>query len=220
MADLPFHRNLWGLSVLCLLRERSMHPYEMQRLIRQRKNDEFLELKRGSLYHAIARLVKGGLIEPMETQREGKRPERTLYRITDSGLKELFVWLQELLVHPARESMQFFAALSYLVHLPPGDVAGLLETRAGVLEVEVAHLDATLDQLVPKIGRLFLLEADYWRAIRRAELAWVRSLIGDLKTGSVTWDVEAIFRALRGEQDPHSVAPTESKAPKKKGKSG
>ena len=34
-----------------------MHPYELQRLIRQRKKDDFLDLKRGSLYHNIERVA-------------------------------------------------------------------------------------------------------------------------------------------------------------------
>ena len=52
------YRNLWALTVLCLLREAPMHPYEMQRLIRERKKDDFLDLKRGSLYNSIARLER------------------------------------------------------------------------------------------------------------------------------------------------------------------
>src|SRR5262245_5422301 len=119
------HRNLWALSVLCLLRERPMHPYEMQRVIRQRRNDEFLGLKRGSLYHAIRRLEQGGFITPVETQRDGRRPERTVYRITEQGQVEIRAWLRELIAKPGRDSNQFFAALSYLPHLPPEDVAEL-----------------------------------------------------------------------------------------------
>ena len=46
-------------------------PYEMQRLIRQRKKDDFLDLKRGSLYNSIARAQRAGLIEPVQTTREG-----------------------------------------------------------------------------------------------------------------------------------------------------
>ena len=67
-------RNVWGLTVMCLLRERPMHPYEMQKLIHERKKDEFLDLKRGSLYQNIGRLERG-LIANLETTREGKRPE-------------------------------------------------------------------------------------------------------------------------------------------------
>src|SRR5690242_2922629 len=75
------HHNLWSLTILCLLRAGTMHPYEMQRLIREWHKDEFLDLKRGSLYHAIERLRRAGLIDVVETTREGRRPERTVYRL-------------------------------------------------------------------------------------------------------------------------------------------
>jgi DNA-binding PadR family transcriptional regulator len=181
------YRNLWGLTVLCLLRERPMHPYEMQRLIRQRKNDNFLDLKRGSLYHAIERLEKAGLIEVVATSREGRRPERTTYRLTEEGGREVLAWLRELLANPARDSVQFFAGLSFLAHLSPEDALEQLEARAGLLQGEVASMDAVLPTLSAQIGRLFLVEAEYAQAMRRAELAWVRSLADDIRAGRLTW---------------------------------
>src|SRR5262245_47080897 len=89
--------NLWSLTVLCLLRARPMHPYEMQRLIREWHKDEFLDLKRGSLYHAIERLRGAGLIDPVKTSREGRRPERTVYRLTAGGEQAVLDWLGEML---------------------------------------------------------------------------------------------------------------------------
>src|SRR6478672_3819520 len=132
------YRNLWSLTVLCLLRGRPRHPYEMQRLIREWKKDVFLDLKRGSLYHSIGRLQRAGLIEPVRTTREGRRPERTVYRITAAGEQELLAWLRELLANPARDATQFFAGLSFLGHLPPADALEQLDARAGLLEAEVA----------------------------------------------------------------------------------
>ena len=80
--------GLWEIAVLALLRERPMHPYEMQRLLKERHTEDLLPLKRGSLYHAIDRLVKSGLIEAVETTREGNRPQRTTYRLADGGEAE------------------------------------------------------------------------------------------------------------------------------------
>src|SRR5258708_25639756 len=91
------HRNLWSLTVLCPLRVRPMHPYEMQRLIREWHKDEFLDLKRGSLYHAIEQLRRAGWIDPIETSREGRRPERTVYRLTEVGDREELRLLRALL---------------------------------------------------------------------------------------------------------------------------
>ncbi len=191
MSD-AIYRNLWALTVLCLLRLRPMHPYEMQRLIREWKKDDFLDLKRGSLYHAIGRLQRAGLIEAVATSREGRRPERTTYRLTDAGEQEMRSWLHELLANPARDSTQFFAALSFLPNLTPADALEQLETRVRLLEGEVAGMDMALRTMVPQIGRLVMLEVEYALAVRRAELEWVRSLADDLRAGRLTWDPEAL----------------------------
>ena len=185
-------RNLWQLTVLCLLRQEPLHPYEMDRRIREWHKDEVLDLKRGSLYHAIRRLHQDGLIEPLETIREGKRPERTVYRLTPAGEREVLSWLRELLREPIHEPNQFMAALSYLGHLPPDDATRQLENRCCRLEAAVTELDQVLERMVPLLGRLLLLEVEYARAMRQAELAWVRGLTEELRNGNCTWDPEAV----------------------------
>src|SRR6516165_12364733 len=156
MSQSKQQHNLWALTVLGLLRVRPMHPYEMQRLIRQWHKDEFLELKRGSLYHAIERLRNQGWIDVVEITRDGRRPERTVYRITEAGERQMRAWLQEMLAKPVREPTQFFAALSFLPHLTPEDVQAQLQERTNLLREEIAGLDVVLKTMVPKIGRLVL----------------------------------------------------------------
>jgi DNA-binding PadR family transcriptional regulator len=187
-------RNLWSLTVLCFLRERAMHPYEMQRLIRQRHKDDFLDLKRGSLYHAIERLERAGLIAVVETSREGKRPERTVYRLTEEGERELLDWLRELLAKPICETSQFVAAVSYLAQLAPEDARDQLSERAGRLEMTLVSFDAILQNLHVRLPRVFLLKAEYMRAMIQAELQWVRSLIEEIGTGRLSWDPETLCR--------------------------
>ena len=193
-AEKPRRRDLWALTVLCLLRIRPMHPYEMQRLIRDWHKDEFLDLKRGSLYHAIERLRKAGLIDPIETSREGRRPERTVYQLTEAGERHVCEWLKQLLAVPMREPTQFFAALSFLPHLTPEIVQAQLEERTALLKSEIASLKMVLETMVPKIGRLVLVEVEYAQAMREAELAWVKSLLEDLRTGKLTWDPAIVCR--------------------------
>jgi DNA-binding PadR family transcriptional regulator len=171
-----------------------MHPYELQRRIRDWHKDEFLDLKRGSLYHAIERLHRQGAIEPVETTREGRRPERTVYRLTETGQRQMLQWLEEMLAKPLREPTQFFAALSFLPHLTPENVQTQLKQRTALLEEEIVELDAVLKTMTPQIGRLVLIEVEYARAMRQAELAWVRSLQKELETGTLRWDPEAVRR--------------------------
>ena len=180
------YRNLWALTVLCLLHERPMHPYEMQRLIRQRHNDAFLDLKRGSLYHAIERLERAGLIEVVETSREGRRPERTVYRLTESGRVKLDAWMSQLIAEPVKEYPQFEAALSLLPVLHPDKVVTLLHTRIRILEKEIAEVRVLLDA-ASKAGlpRLLLIEGEYHLVQRETELAWVQNLAGELEAGTL-----------------------------------
>ncbi len=193
------HSSLWELAVLCLLHEGAMHPYEMQSLIRSRHKDEVLVLKKGSLYHAIGRLERASLIEAQEVSRNGKRPERTTYKITTNGEQELLRWLQQLIATPAREPSQFMASLSFLVTLPQQKALTQLEHRVELLEKEIAGLNQRL-QNAPSAMQIHLLEIEYLCAMRKAELHFVRSLVRDIQSGALTWNLQEILEAIRAER--------------------
>ena len=91
--------NPLALAVLACLTERPMHPYEMAATMRTRGQDASIRLNYGSLYGVVETLLKRGLIEEQEVVREGRRPERTVYRITDDGRAEVDDWMAELLGH-------------------------------------------------------------------------------------------------------------------------
>src|SRR5216684_7633139 len=185
-------RTLWSLAVLSLLRERDMHPYEMQRQMHIRHTDDLLGLKRGSLYHAINQLQRDGLIESIETSREGRWPERTVYRLTADGEEELLTWLRDLISIPVREPSQFTTALAHVSHLAPQDALHQLQMRAINLEATSAALHAVELGVGELVGRPAVLEVEYARALLEAELGWVRSVIDDLHVGNLSWNVENI----------------------------
>jgi len=126
------------------------------------------------------------LIEARETVREGKRPERTVYAITPLGVRELTDWLSELVSTPAKEYLQFDAALSLLPGLPPDDALELLRLRSHALELKLKQSEAT-HELVRDQGlpRLFMLENEYGDALLRAELDFVHTLITDLENNKL-----------------------------------
>jgi len=193
----PPEYGLWELAVLCSLRESPMHPYEIRRLLQERHKTELLALKPGSLYHAINRLLRAGLIEAVSTERKGRRPERTTYRITGAGGKALLHWLRRMIAVPRPEPSEFMTAVSFLIHLAPQEAALQLEHRAAILEGAVAQIELGMSLLVERVTRVNLLEEEYLRAMRRAELKWVRGLLGELRSGSLSWDLEAILAQVR-----------------------
>src|SRR5207248_7717202 len=89
-----------ALSVLELLDEESMHPYEMASRMRTRHHDEFIRLNFGTLYHTVNMLERNGWIQPLEREKEGRRPERTIYKLSESGREVLIGTLGELLRQP------------------------------------------------------------------------------------------------------------------------
>jgi DNA-binding PadR family transcriptional regulator len=185
---MPAHSrsNPLALAVLICLAERPMHPYEVATTLRQRHKHESVRLNYGSLYAVVAALEKRGLIEPRETRRAGRLPERTVYSLTDAGLIETHDWLTELVSTPVKDYTSFEAALSFLPALPPGDVAGLLRERAELLEGELvrAHASRELAQK-QQVPRLFWVEAEFRTILREAELSYVRQLIREIESGTL-----------------------------------
>jgi DNA-binding PadR family transcriptional regulator len=190
-------RTLWSLAVLGLLRESAMHPYEMQRHLHHRHTDELLALKRGSLYHAISQLQRDGFIEPVETSREGRWPERTVYRLTADGQDELMDWLRDLLSTPVREPSEFVAALAHILHLDPADALEQLQMRVVNLEASIAAWQAVERGVGERIGRGSILELEYARTLAQAELAWVGSVIDDLRAGKLNWNQDRINNPIK-----------------------
>lgn len=178
--------NPLALAVLAHLYERPMHPYEISSTLRERRKEESIRLNYGSLYSVVESLQKRGLITTQETVREGRRPERTVYAITEAGVTELYDWLSDLVAQPVQEFTQFEAALSLLPVLAVEDAVTLLESRlrAQVLDkqTKVGWMERSRELGFP---RLFQIEAEYKMALLSAEIEYIRTLIAELKAGTL-----------------------------------
>ncbi|HEV2780064.1 MAG TPA: PadR family transcriptional regulator [Actinophytocola sp.] len=177
--------NPLALAVLSLLVEKPMHPYEMSSTLRERAKEASIKLNYGSLYSVVESLQRHGFIEVHETVREGRRPERTVYEITEAGRTELVDWLSELFAVPVKEYTQFEAALSLMPVLSPDSVVRLLQTRRTRLEAEIVGTQAVIDEMARQgLPYMFAIEADYVVELRRAELAFVERLITQISDGT------------------------------------
>ena len=192
--------NPLALAAMALLYERPMHPYEMVTLMRERGKHESVRLRYSSLYSVVGALEREELIVARETVREGRRPERTIYGITDAGREEFLTWLRELLREPVKEYTQFAAGLSFLPGLPPEEAVALLEERVRYLEEETkemrAHLEGVMEHY--NLPRLFLVESEHELMLREAELGWVRKIVEEIEAGALG-DLSA-WRSLHTER--------------------
>lgn len=200
-APRPLPRTPIALSVLNLLNEEPMHTYEMRLKMRERGHDRAFRFKESSVYDTVDQLARREYIEQVEVSREGRRPERTVYAITESGRDELLVWMRELTSEPPGEYPPFAAPLMFIYALGREGAIGALHQRGALLEAEISKSDALRRAIlanVPNFPRIFGVEEEYAQAMRRAELDWVRRIVAELRDGSLPWpSVEEVMKQVQ-----------------------
>ena len=178
--------NPLALAVLVCLYEKPMHPYEVAQTLRSRAKQESVRLNYGSLYAVVESLEKKGFIEATGTVRAGKRPERTVYAITDDGSREMNDWMTELIGVPAKEYPAFMAGLSFLPSLDPDDALVALRGRADALTVKLAAMRGAMKAATDAgLPRIFELENEYEVSQLAAELKYVNGLVKDMESGTL-----------------------------------
>src|SRR5439155_186521 len=100
-------------------------------------------------------LERNGWIVPTEREKEGRRPERTIYRLAKSGREVLVGVVSDILARPRREYPHFAAGLMFMHHLSASEAAEHLRNRTLALKVTTENvailamhtgLNTTLDQ--------------------------------------------------------------------------
>jgi DNA-binding PadR family transcriptional regulator len=191
--------NPLALAVLALLFERPMHPYEMGLILRQRHKEESIKFRYGSLYTVIDLLLRRSFIVARETGRDGRRPERTVYEITDAGREELRTWMADLIGEPVKEYPQFEAALALLPVLTPDEALALLRRRLTLMEQNSAMLVRELQAIgVADFPPLFLIETEYRLALVKAEQHFVAELIRRIESG---WGPLDLWRGIHEDRE-------------------
>ena len=177
-----------ALAVLGLLAGGPLHPYRMQRLLKDWGKDQVINVgQRAALYSTIKRLAAAGAVAVRQTERDQQYPERTVYEITDEGRRLVQQWLVDMLATPRNEFPEFPAALSFLMLLGPQEAAKCLADRARHLTGALQDLDQLLSEHGQELPRVTLLETEFLRASTSAELDWVTGVVRDLGQGQLAW---------------------------------
>jgi DNA-binding PadR family transcriptional regulator len=187
--------NLLALPLLSLLTQGPQYPYEMAQTLKARGKDQSVQINWGSLYTVVRNLEKHGFIEAASTEREGRQPERTTYRITEAGRAELVDWLRELIGVPEDLPTPFETALAEAAILSPAELVALLTRRLATLDEANAAHQGDLATWVQRLPRLLLIESEYLLAMRIAQAGWVRGILAEITSGALA-DLDAWQRQL------------------------
>lgn len=178
-------RDLPALTVLALLTVGPRHPYDIHRFVVETHKDFVAGVPR-SIYHAVQRLERAHLIEPIGSEQAGGRPERTVFALTEAGRVEVRRRVLLMLSTPHGDRTGTIAALSFLGILSQKEAVLALRARVAAVDVAIGRKEADLRGAVD-LPPLLLVEADYERSQLEAERTWFQGLVDRLEGGELEW---------------------------------
>lgn len=162
--------------------------YDIVQELNRKMVHKWLDLKPGSIYHALRQLEKESAIEPVEQTREGRYPTKTIFEITAEGRERFDLLQEEAFLGVFPHFYGFKIALKFNTRRSAGEIEHLAERAVKAIDAHLTAMDEYLNTLDPSSQRqeedAFFIEHD--RRLYQAEKAWIQ---------------EAAQRALRLEDE-------------------
>lgn len=189
------------LPVLGLLKERSMHGYELRKQLGTMLGP-FWQVSWGSLYPALRRLAKTEAVEkvietpPVKTRRStrtapatgmGAGRRKTVYRITPVGEQMFLDMLEESAA--AVDAEHFTLKLAFFRYLAPEARLRLLERRRAYLTEKLIQFRANLRELGERIDSYTLSLQNHSMASTESDIAWIDELITEERRAAAAGDL-------------------------------
>ncbi len=185
------------LLVLGVVRESGgpVHGYDVRRKLLSRGATSWANVAPGSIYNALKTLVREGFLEDLGKDRQGARPERTCFRLTETGEEEYQRLLRETLREARLPNHPLLAGLAFLPDVPPTELADALHARADALREQAADtrtmatdIRADPDGIPPHVAESY-------------------DLVATLQEGEATWAAALADRIIRESASPPDAGP-------------
>lgn len=187
------------LPVLGLLKERSMHGYELRKQLGTMLGP-FWQVSWGSLYPALRRLAKSGAVEKVaepapKARRSGKTApatvatgrRKTVYRITPAGEQMFHDMLEE--TAAAVDAEHFTLKLAFFRYLAPEARLTLLERRRAYLTEKLAQFRTNLRDLGERIDSYTLSLQNHSMASTESDIKWIEELITEERRAAASGEL-------------------------------
>jgi DNA-binding PadR family transcriptional regulator len=188
------------MTLLGLLASKPMHGYEVRQQMKQAAMEYWVDVPQGSVYPALQRMATDGFLEVVEVAQEGKRPTKTVYRITDEGRAEHLRLLRNAWVDPALTGFPVDVALFFVWFLPAEEIAILLSERIDQLDQRLTGLAAAKSDN-EAVAEMFDLPGPYMEMISdlvdHAEVTlyterhWAKRVWNRLHEGAYTFEEDS-----------------------------
>jgi DNA-binding PadR family transcriptional regulator len=154
-----------------------LHGHQIRQQAQTDRTEVWADVQPGSLYGALKRLAAEGLIHEVRTERQGNRPERTVYEITDQGRGALAALRDDALERIASSNDPFDLALALSRDLPEEYLERIVTARVAALRSRESSLRLRVDKADPYVNeaeRMVLLHLVERAA---AEVRWHEDLL-------------------------------------------
>jgi DNA-binding PadR family transcriptional regulator len=154
-----------------------LHGHQIRHQAQADRTDRYTDIQVGSLYGALKRMAREGLVCEVRTERVGNRPERTVYEITPEGRRALSAIREEVLHKISLPHDPFDLALKQARDLAEEDLAQIVADRlAGLRAQELTwrHQAARADPYLNEAERMITRHAIDRAA---AEIRWHAELL-------------------------------------------
>ena len=191
-----------------------VHGYDVRRELVSWHAEEWGNVAPGSIYNALKTLTKEEMIEVVRTDHVGGRPERTSYRLTARGERELGELLRDALWTVKMPVDPLVAVVSVMGFLKRDELIAALEARSARISGAIAHaehaISAVDDVETPAHVREMLRLLN---ARMGSELAWSKAFVGRLRAGEYDtaddppWRVQSEAKRARAKRTPAKPKP-------------
>jgi DNA-binding PadR family transcriptional regulator len=168
------------LLILGVLHRGDFHPYEIKRRLEAAMVECYIAIDVGTLYYAVRKLEKAGLIAEVAQERVARGGMRTIYRITAAGRTEFRDGLHRQFEVEGPVSQTLYGALLFLHLADRATVEDSVRRRITRLDDLIAKLGPIRAQFASRLttgGEHLLNHLDKQRRLDRA---WLKELLADI----------------------------------------
>jgi DNA-binding PadR family transcriptional regulator len=152
-----------------------LHGHQIKLIARDTEVAQWGGIGIGALYRELRVLDDEGLVRALAVEQVGRRPVRTVYKITDAGRRALRALREDAICELRFGPDPFSVALLFGRVGDPAELAGFLDRRRAALATTIADLDAERDEHLAH-GRIAALDAALFRRqamLLEAEMRWL-----------------------------------------------
>lgn len=170
------------LIVLGMLKQEPLSAYDIQKLVEYRNISKWVKISTPSIYKKVIQLEEKGYIKG-NTVKVGKMPEKSVYSLTDSGVKEFEELMLEIASNPIHLFLDFNAVIVNLNNISSDKqklciekIENKVKCLKNYLEENINIKENRVD--IPETGKA-VLQQQY--ILVQAIEEWISSLKVDFK---------------------------------------